>query len=364
MMTTVAERLNIDQVDLRRKNMYKEDDVTHFGFPIHDWFVPDMFETIINECNYKETRAEFDKFNSENVWKKRGVAVMPAKYMTGFGMKHMSQGEAIVHIYLDGSVLINYGGVEMGQGLHTKMIQIAAAILNIPDEQVHIAEAASNLTVNVQPTAASMSSDIYGGAVEQACLELMQNLKPFKDKSPEATLAELAFQAHMERVSLTAKGFNVLPFDSKERYHYATSGVCMSTVELDVLTGDYTILKVDIIMDIGSSLNYSIDIGQIEGAFVQGIGLSTLEEVQAMSSTGAVVTLGPGNYKIPVARSIPQEFNVKILKDKTYKKLRSVRSSKAIGEPPLMFGSSVFFALRDAVNSARLFFLLITFELK
>jgi xanthine dehydrogenase/oxidase len=197
-------------------------------------------------------------------------------------------------------------------------------------------------------------------AVKNACQILYERLLQYREKNPNASIKEWARSAYMDRVNLSANGFYKTPditYDYKNNtgrlFAYFTTGVAMSSVELDVLTGDHTILRSDIYMDIGNSINYSIDIGQIEGAFLQGIGWCTLEEILISSDNGASLTRGPGTYKIPGFRDIPQEFNIKILRDREYKNLKTIKSSKGVGEPPLFLGASVFFALRDAVIAAR-----------
>ena len=220
---------------------------------------------------------------------------------------------------------------------------------------------------NTSPTAASASSDLNGMAVLDACKQLAARIQPYREKDPNGCLSNWALAAYLDRVNLSANGFYKTPdltydweTNTGRMFFYFTTGIAVSSVELDVLTGDHTILRTDIIMDIGQSINFSIDIGQIEGAFVQGVGWSTIEELLVLPSNGAVFTRGPGNYKIPGFRDIPQQFNVKILRDKQYQHLKTIKSSKGIGEPPLFLGASVFFALRDAVNNARLiiFFIL------
>ena len=318
-----------------------------------------MWDEELVNTDFENSRKKFDDFNAENKWKKRGIAVIPTKYFLGYGPAHqfLGQGTALVNIYLDGTILLNHGGVEMGQGLHVKMIQIAADTLKVPVEQIYIAETATDKVPNASQTAASLSSDILGLAVMDACEQLKKRIEPYKDKNPNGTFKDWIVAAYVDRVCLSAVGYGKLPevnynFETKcgEMYHYHTSGVAVSMVELDVLTGDHVVLRTDIIMDIGNSLNYGIDIGQIEGAFIQGLGWCTLEETLVFSSNGAVAR-GPGSYKIPTFRSIPQEFNVKVLRDKEYKHLKTVKSSKGIGEPPLFLAASVFFALRDAVSA-------------
>ncbi|KAI0235298.1 Xanthine dehydrogenase/oxidase [Lamellibrachia satsuma] len=242
-------------------------------------------------------------------------------------------GGALLHVYTDGSVLLAHGGVEMGQGLHTKMIQVASRALKIPMSNIHISESSTNTVPNATPTAASLSSDLNGIAV-------------------------LVNAAYMDRVSLSTTGFYKIPdvclYDWKTNtgplYNYFSYGVAVSEVEIDTLTGDHTVLRTDIVMDIGRSLNPAIDIGQIEGGFLQGYGLFMLEE-ERRSTAGALYTCGPGTYKIPGFGDIPVQLNVTLLKGASNP--RAVYSSKAIGEPPLFLAATVFFAIRHAIAAAR-----------
>jgi xanthine dehydrogenase/oxidase len=251
-------------------------------------------------------------------------------------------------------------------------------------KKIFISETSTDKVPNSSPTAASVSSDLNGMAVLNACLELKERLRPYKESNPKGSFGDWALSAYFDRVNLSANGFYKTPgldhdwekntgklyyyqyyfiilphyyttylYYYESRYYYHTTGCAVSMVELDTLTGDHVILKTDIFMDIGNSINYSIDIGQIEGAFVQGLGWCTNEEVLVTVNNGGLLTRGPSNYKIPSARDIPVEFNVKILRDKSYKHLKTVKSSKGVGEPPLFLCSSVFFALKDAVAHAR-----------
>ena len=197
-------------------------------------------------------------------------------------------------------------------------------------------------------------------AVQVACEKLAERLKPYREKNPAGTMSDWAAAAFNDRVGLSATGFYKTPnidYDKSTNtgnpYPYFTNGLSASIVELDLMTGDHTILRSDVFMDLGRSINYSVDVGQVEGAFVQGIGLFTIEDLLHVSASGALATKGPGAYKIPTSADIPQEFNVKFLKDKEYKNLNNVKKSKGIGEPPLQLAFSVFLALRNAVYYAR-----------
>ncbi|KAJ9077112.1 hypothetical protein DSO57_1019848 [Entomophthora muscae] len=362
MIAHVCTQLGLDAAKVRQQNFYTQGQLTHFKMPVLDWHVPEMWDKILASSCYSRKLEEIAKFNSSNMWRKRGIAAIPTKFAISFGQRFLNQAGATVLIYTDGSVLLSHGGVEIGQGLHTKMVQLCANALKVPLHNVYIAETSTDKVPNASATAASASSDLNGMAVLDACRQLNERLKPYRDQSPpDATLGHVASLAYMDMVSLSAHGFYKAPvtrFDWEgtgdgSLFLYFTTGAAVAQVEMDVLTGDHVVVSADLIMDIGNSINFSIDLGQIEGAFVQGMGWCTTEENLVASNSGRVITLGPGNYKIPGFRDVPQEFNVTILKGKTYSHLPTVKSSKGIGEPPLFLGASVYFALYDAVQAAR-----------
>lgn len=359
-MEETADHLDIPVEQLRALNMYKPGEKTHFNQEVKDWHVPLMYKQVLEESSYKERRQAVDKYNKNNKWSKRGLSIIPTKFGISFGATFMNQAGALVHIYRDGSVLVAHGGVEMGQGLHTKMTMIAAEALKIPQSDVFISETATNTVANTSPTAASASSDLNGYAVFNACEQLNERLQPYREKNPSATLKELANTAYFDRVNLSAQGFYSTPDigyvwgkNTGQMFFYFTQGVTASEVQIDTLTGDWTPLRTDIKMDVGRSINPAVDYGQIEGAFIQGQGLFTTEESLWHRGTGQVATKGPGNYKIPGFRDIPQIFNVSLLKDVEWEHLRTIQRSRGVGEPPLFMGSSVFFAIRDALKAAR-----------
>lgn len=232
----------------------------------------------------------------------------------------MNQAGALLLVYTDGSVLLSHGGTEMGQGLHTKMIQIVSRALGIDISKIHISETATDKVPNTSATAASAGSDLNGMAVLEACQTLTKRLQPYKDKIPNGKWEDWVSAAYVDRVSLAATGFYATPdigFDFKNNkgkpFNYFTFGVACAEVEIDCLSGDHQVIRTDIVMDLGESINPAIDIGQIEGAFIQGYGLFTMEEL-IYSPTGTLYSRGPGAYKIPGFGDIPQEFNVSLLK--------------------------------------------------
>ncbi|KAL5358559.1 Molybdopterin-binding domain of aldehyde dehydrogenase-domain-containing protein [Aspergillus floccosus] len=365
-MNAIAEGLNIPIDELRRRNLYKEGQLTPFLQRIdEDWHVPLLLEQVREEAKYDERRKAIQEFNAQHRWRKRGICLIPTKFGISFATAlHLNQATASVRIYTDGSVLLNHGGTEMGQGLYTKMVQVAAQELGVPFESIYTQDTSSYQSANASPTAASSGSDLNGMAIKNACDQLNERLKPYRETlGSDAPMSALAHAAYRDRVNLSATGFwkmptigyqwgNYNPDTVKPMYFYFTQGVACTEVELDLLTGDHTVLRTDIKMDVGRSINPAIDYGQIEGAFVQGQGLFTMEE-SLWTREGQLATRGPGNYKIPGFSDMPQEFNVSFLQGVSWKNLRSIQTSKGIGEPPFFLGSTVLFALRDALRSAR-----------
>jgi xanthine dehydrogenase/oxidase len=360
-MEEVADHLKMPVEKLRHINMYKPGDQTHFNQELKDWHVPLMYKQVQDESDYWARKREVERFNESHKWNKRGMALIPTKFGISFTALFLNQAGALVHIYHDGSVLLAHGGVEMGQGLHTKMIMVAAEALKVPPDSVFISETATNTVANTSATAASASSDLNGYAVFNACKLLNDRLEPYRQKlGPDASMEKLAHAAYFDRVNLSAQGFYKTPDigyvwgeNTGQMFFYFTQGVTAAEVEIDTLTGDWTCLRADVKMDVGRSINPSIDYGQIEGAFIQGQGLFTTEEPLWLRASGQMFTRGPGNYKIPGFRDIPQVFNVSLLKDVTWENLRTIQRSRGVGEPPLFMGSAVFFAIRDALKAAR-----------
>ncbi|XP_017481952.1 PREDICTED: xanthine dehydrogenase isoform X3 [Rhagoletis zephyria] len=354
----VARIVGKDYIDVMRINFYKTGDITHYNQRLEDFPIERCMNDCLEQSKFHEKRAQIVEFNRKNRWRKRGISLVPTKYGIAFGAMHLNQAGALINIYADGSVLLSHGGVEIGQGLHTKMIQCCARALGIPTELIHISETATDKVPNTSPTAASVGSDINGMAVLDACEKLNRRLRPIKEAHPNASWHAWINKAYFQRISLSASGFYKMPDvgddpaknPNARTYNYYTNGVGVSVVEIDCLTGDHQVLSTDIVMDIGSSLNPAIDIGQIEGAFMQGYGLFVLEEL-IYSPQGALYSRGPGMYKLPGFADIPGEFNVSLLTGAPNP--RAVYSSKAVGEPPLFIGSTAFFAIKEAITAAR-----------
>ncbi|XP_074845961.1 xanthine dehydrogenase/oxidase isoform X2 [Carettochelys insculpta] len=342
---------------VRKLNLYNEGDLTHFNQKLEGFTLKRCWEQCLENSQYHSRRQIIDVFNRQNRWKKRGIAIIPTKFGISFTLSFLNQGGALVQVYTDGSVLLTHGGTEMGQGLHTKMIQVASKTLGIPIADIYISETSTNTVPNTSPTAASVSADINGMAVFNACRTILKRLEPYKSSNPKGSWKDWVGKAYVDCVSLSATGFyriSGLGYDYGKNegnpFDYFSYGVACSEVEIDCLTGDHKNLRTHIVMDVGTSLNPAIDIGQIEGAFVQGLGLFTLEELR-YSPEGELYSRGPGAYKIPAFGDIPTEFHVSLLRDCPNKK--AIYASKAVGEPPLFLSASVFYAIKDAIFAAR-----------
>uniref|UniRef100_A0A5F8GMS9 Xanthine dehydrogenase/oxidase n=1 Tax=Monodelphis domestica TaxID=13616 RepID=A0A5F8GMS9_MONDO len=346
-MSEVALTCRLPAEEVRRLNMYKEGDLTHFNQKLEGFTLPRCWDECLESSKYHARRNEIETFNKENCWKKRGLCIIPTKFGISFTVPFLNQAGALVHVYTDGSVLLTHGGTEMGQGLHTKMIQVASKALKIPTSKIYISETSTSTVPNTSPTAASVSADINGQAVYEACKTILQRLEPFKKKNPNGSWKDWV---SLYEIYLTPNLGYSFETNSGNPFHYFSYGVACSEVEIDCLTGDHKNIRTDIVMDVGSSLNPAIDIGQVEGAFVQGLGLFTLEELH-YSPEGTLHTRGPSTYKIPAFGNIPIDFRVSLLRDCPNKK--AIYASKAVGEPPLFLASSIFFAIKDAICAAR-----------
>uniref|UniRef100_A0A3P8SP05 Xanthine dehydrogenase n=1 Tax=Amphiprion percula TaxID=161767 RepID=A0A3P8SP05_AMPPE len=356
-ITDVAQSLGRSADEVRRLNLYKEGELTPYNQVLDHLTLDRCWDECLSRSGYQQRRAAIDLYNRQNRWTKRGLAVVPTKFGISFTAVFLNQAGALVHIYTDGSVLLTHGGTEMGQGLHTKMVQVASRVLGIPCSKIHISETSTNTVANTSPTAASASSDLNGAAVLNACQMLVQRLEPYKAKNPKGSWEDWVKAAYFNRVNLSANGFYKTPdlgydFDSNSGrvFNYFCYGVACSEVEIDCLTGAHKNLSSTIVMDVGNSLNPAIDIGQVEGGFMQGLGLFTLEELH-YSPHGVLLTRGPGSYKIPAFGDIPTQLTVSLLRDAPNHK--AVFASKAVGEPPLFLAASVFYAIKDAVSAAR-----------
>ncbi|XP_057800195.1 xanthine dehydrogenase 1-like isoform X2 [Salvia miltiorrhiza] len=350
--------------EIREMNFQRDGSVLHYGQKIENSTLERLWKELKISSDFLAVKKEVERFNTHNRWVKRGVAIIPTKFGISFTAKFMNQAGALVHVYTDGTVLVTHGGVEMGQGLHTKVAQVAASSFNIPLSSVFISETSTDKVPNASPTAASASSDIYGAAVLDACEQIKARMEPIASKHNFVSFAELASACYMERIDLSAHGFYRTPdigFDwgagKGTPFKYFTYGAAFAEVEIDTLVGDFHTRQADVILDLGFPLNPAIDVGQIEGAFVQGLGWVALEELKWGDAAhkwipaGCLYTCGPGSYKIPSINDVPLKFNISLLKGAPNPK--AIHSSKAVGEPPFFLASAVFFAIKDAIRAAR-----------
>uniref|UniRef100_A0A8B9RD02 Xanthine dehydrogenase/oxidase n=1 Tax=Astyanax mexicanus TaxID=7994 RepID=A0A8B9RD02_ASTMX len=340
----------IRNYSVRKMNLYQQGGITPFNQSLEQFTIDRCWDECITISDFSQRRARVELYNKQHRWTKRGLSIIPTKFGISFTATFLNQAGALVHIYTDGSVLITHGGTEMGQGLHTKMIQIASRTLEIPTSKIHISETSTNTVPNTSPTAASASSDLNGMAIYNACQTLLQRLKPYKTSKPKGNWEDWVFLNLLILFCRTPDLGYSFETNSGRPFNYFTYGVTASEVEIDCLTGSHKNLHTSIVMDVGKSLNPALDIGQVEGAFMQGVGLFTLEELR-YSPQGYLYTRGPGMYKIPAFGDIPTQLKVSLLRDAPNE--RAIFSSKAVGEPPLFLAASIFYAIKDAISAAR-----------
>jgi xanthine dehydrogenase large subunit len=372
----IARTLALRPEIVRARNFYAPGDATHYGQPVRDaGRIRRIWSQLHGSADFAERRREIDAFNARSPSLKRGLAMTPVKFGISFTTAFFNQAGALVLIYKDGSVQVNHGGTEMGQGLHTKMLQVAADALGVPLDAVRIMPTRTDKVPNTSATAASSGSDLNGAAVRAACDTLRERLAEVAARRFGCTPAEVIFTggrvcagggaqadvafadivaaAYLERVSLSATGFYRTPGIHYDRatgtgnpFHYFAYGAAVSEVEVDGFTGQYRLLRVDILHDVGDSLSPLVDRGQIEGGFIQGAGWLTTEEL-VWTRDGALATSGASTYKLPSLGECPPVFQVAMLEKAPEPGV--VHGSKAVGEPPLMLAISVREALRDAV---------------
>ena len=376
-MDNVAKYLKKDPAEVRKINFYQKDtkNITHYGMKIQDNVINEIFNGLIKSSNYKKRRLSIKKFNSKSKYLKKGLAITPVKFGISFTTTHLNQAGALVHIYYaDGSVHVSTGAIEMGQGTYTKIAQLVANELGLNFNKVKVSSTRTDKVPNTSASAASSTTDLNGAAAINAVHKIKQNLalfvkQKYKLKSDKAIYKNgmvkfkgkifsfnlLIKEAYLNRVSLSSSGFYSTPkihFNNKifkgRPFLYFCYGASVSEILIDTLTGENKILSVDILHDHGRAINPAIEKGQIEGGFVQGAGWLTIEEVN-WKSNGELVTHSPSTYKIPAVSDMPEKFNIKIFKN--INKENVVNKSKTTGEPPLMLGMSVFFAIKDAIAS-------------
>jgi xanthine dehydrogenase large subunit len=345
-----------DPAELRHRNFYRSGQDTPYGQPVrHAERLEACWSQVLENGDVARRRAEIERFNASHPHTRRALAVTPVKFGISFNLTAFNQAGALVHVYKDGSVLINHGGTEMGQGLHTKMLQVAATRLGVPLERVRLAPTRTDKVPNTSATAASSGADLNGAAIKNACEQILARLAHVEGE--HNTWEELVNAAYFQRIQLWAAGFyktEGLHWDSAamrgEPFKYFAYGVAAAEVEVDGFDGSYTLRRVDIVHDVGDSLSPLIDIGQIEGGFVQGAGWLTLEDLRWDESDGPsrgrLATQAASTYKLPSFSEMPDVFNVTLL-EKAHED-GAVYGSKAVGEPPLMLAFSVREALRQA----------------
>ena len=373
----IAQKLNREASEIRKINFYKDKikNTTHYGMRITDNVIEDIFNKLIKKSNYKKRKAEINNFNKKNKVLKKGIAITPVKFGISFTTTHLNQGGALVHIYTDGSIHLNHGGIEMGQGLMTKLALVASNEFGLNYENIKISSTDTEKVPNTSASAASATTDINGAAIVNAINNIKSGLNEFiydyfKTNSKikyennfvyfdkrKISFKELINTAYLNRIPLSSSGFyktdkiNVNTKTLQGRpFLYFTYGAAVTEVIIDKLTGENKILQVDIIHDVGNSINERIDKGQIEGGYIQGLGWLTTEEV-SWKSNGVLTTHSPSTYKIPTAGETPFKFNVEIY-DRGFNKEKVINRSKAVGEPPFMLAISSFIALKDAVCNA------------
>jgi xanthine dehydrogenase large subunit len=355
----VAPILGIDPVDLRRRNFYAEGQTTPYGQPVrHAARLATVWDEVITSGDVHARQERIAEFNATHEHTKRGLAITPVKFGIAFNFTAFNQAGALVHVYKDGSVLVNHGGTEMGQGLHTKMLQVAATSLGVPLHKVRLAPTRTDKVPNTSATAASSGADLNGAAVKHACEQIRARLDEVAAQlSRPVEWEELVRTAYLNRVQLFAAGYYRtagLHWDSSTMqgmpFKYFAYGAAAAEVEVDGFTGAYRTVRVDIVHDVGDSLSPLVDLGQIEGGFAQGAGWLTLEDLRWDTSggpnRGRLATQAASTYKLPSFSELPETFNVTLLENATED--GAVFGSKAVGEPPLMLAFSVREALRQA----------------
>jgi xanthine dehydrogenase large subunit len=360
-LDSIARRLGRDPLAVRQANFYGKDqrNVTPYGQTVRDNIVEELVAELERTSDYAARRAAVAAFNAASPVLKRGLALTPVKFGISFNVVHLNQAGALVHVYTDGSVLVNHGGTEMGQGLNTKVAQVVAHELDVPFEAVRCTATDTHKVANTSATAASTGSDLNGKAAQAAARQIRDRLDAFAASHPrgrEMPFAELVQAAYMARVQLWSDGFYATPGLSWDRstmqgspFYYFAYGAAVSEVIVDTLTGEHRLLRADLLHDAGRSLNPAVDIGQIEGGFIQGMGWLTMEELVWHPQTGLLTTHAPSTYKIPTANDAPAVFNTRLFDQPSV--AETIHRSKAVGEPPLLLPFSVFFAIRDAVSA-------------
>ncbi len=376
-MDTVARELGKDPLDVRKRNYYgkTERNVTPYYQTVEHNMLEEMTAELEASSEYAKRREEIRAFNANSPILKKGLSLTPVKFGISFTASFLNQGGALVHVYTDGSIHLNHGGTEMGQGLNTKVAQVVAEVFQVDIDRIQITATNTDKVPNTSPTAASSGTDLNGKAAQNAAQTIKQRLIEFAARHFKVTEEDVEFkngqvrirdqyvsfdeliqQAYFGQVSLSSTGFYRTPkiyYDRSQArgrpFYYFAYGAACSEVIVDTLTGEYKMLRSDILHDVGASLNPAIDIGQVEGGFVQGMGWLTMEEL-VWNDKGKLMTSGPASYKVPAVADMPLDLRVKLVENRKNPE-DTVFHSKAVGEPPFMLGISVWCAIKDAVAS-------------
>jgi len=379
-MGEIARDLELDPLDVRKINLYQHSSsgercITHYQMTVEDNILEPLIDQLVSSSNYTERRKEIAEWNTKNTLIKRGIALTPLKFGISFTATLFNQAGALVNVYTDGSVQVNHGGTEMGQGLHTKVAQIVAGELGIGLDQIRVTATDTSKIPNASATAASSGFDLNGRAAQYAARQIKNNLAAFVSGLDECGAGAVVFEdshittptssrpfkevvqlAYANRIQLWSDGFYRTPKIHYDKttltgrpFYYFTYGAACSEVAVDTLTGESRVIAVDILQDVGKSINPAIDLGQIEGGFIQGMGWLTNEEL-VWNEKGELTTHAPSTYKIPTAGDTPKHFVVNLWQVPNQED--NVFGSKAVGEPPFMLAFSVLEALKDAVAAA------------
>jgi xanthine dehydrogenase large subunit len=376
-LDSIARALGKDPFEVRRINYYgqTENNVTPYRQTVSDNVIDELTAQLAQTSRYAQRRGEIARFNASSPVLKKGLALTPVKFGISFNVNHFNQAGALVHVYTDGSILVNHGGTEMGQGLNTKVAMVVAHELGVPLSRVRVTATDTDKVANTSATAASTGSDLNGKAAQDAARKIRERLAAcaarrhggkasdvrFADDKIHVNGRVLAFaavvgEAYIDREQLWSDGFYATPGLSWDRetmtghpFYYFAYGAAVSEVIVDTLTGEWKLLAADVLHDVGRSLNPAVDIGQVEGAFIQGMGWLTMEELVWHPKTGLLLTHAPSTYKIPTANDTPPHFDVRLFDNANVQD--SIHRSKAVGEPPLLLPFSVLLAIRDAVSA-------------
>ncbi len=389
-MQEIARVVGRDALEVRQRNLYRDGDakrnVTHYGQIIRDHVLDETFDQLAQSSNYAQRMQAVNAFNQSSRTQVKGLAISPVKFGISFTTKFLNQANALVNVYTDGTIQVSTGGTEMGQGLNTKIRQLVADEFDLPIESVRLMTTSTEKNNNTSPTAASAGTDLNGAAALNACRTILGRMKQyaadlladterglvaspenihieggylFDDRDPDRSrrieFGDFCAMARRERVDLGARGFFATPGVDYNRetgrgnpFYYFTTGAAVAEVTIDRFTGELTVDRADLLMDIGKSINPGVDRGQVIGGFIQGVGWVTNEELR-YDDTGQLLSTGPTTYKIPNVTDLPRELNINFIANPKHQK--NIRLSKAVGEPPLMLGLAVWLAARHALAS-------------